>query len=78
MNRSYLLPIAIAAVFVAGCAAMDQKSAEPQPEKDYVTGSRLPARDHGSSSAVKGIESKEGIDDMMRQGNVAAPAKVGK
>jgi hypothetical protein len=73
MNRSYLLPVAIAAVFVAGCAAMDQKSAEPQPEKDYVTGSRLPARDRGSSSYVQGIENKQGIEEMIRGKGAAGP-----
>ena len=80
MIRSCLFPIAIAAVLAAGCAPMDQKSAsaEPSSDKDYVTGSRLPARDRGSSSYVTGIENRQDIDEAMRGSNTVAPAKGGK
>ena len=36
MNRSYLLPVTIAAIFVAGCASTDPNSAEPRSEKRHV------------------------------------------
>ena len=79
MIRSSLLPIAIAAVLAAGCAPMmDQKSAEPSSDKDYVTGSRLPSRDRSSSSYVTGVENRQDIDEVTRGSNTVAPAKGGK
>jgi hypothetical protein len=73
MNPSRLLPIAIAAVLAAGCAPMDQKPAEPQPERDYVTGSRLPARDGSSSANVSAVENRQGIEKMVRPIGAGGP-----
>ena len=77
MNRSYLLPIVIAGVLVAGCTATVPNSAEPQAEKRTITGSRIPARDGNTSAAVHSTESKEGIDDVLRNRNITLPGKGG-
>jgi hypothetical protein len=77
MNRSYLLPVAVAAIFVAGCASTDPNSAEPRSEKRYVTGSRIPAPEGNSSADVKSIESKEGLDEALRGRNIVVPGKGG-
>jgi hypothetical protein len=77
MNRSYLLPVTIAAIFVAGCASTDPNSAEPRSEKRYVTGSRIPAPEGTSSADVKSIESKEGVDEAMRGRSITVPGKGG-
>jgi hypothetical protein len=75
MNRSYLLPVAVAAIFVAGCASTEPNSAEPRSEKRYVTGSRIPAPEGTSSADVKSIESKEGVDEAMRGRSIVVPGK---
>ena len=77
MNRSYLLPVTIAAIFVSGCASVDSNSAEPQSEKRRVTGSHIPAPEGNTSAAVKSTESKEGIEDVLRGRNVEVPGKGG-
>ena len=77
MNRSHLLAVAIAALFVAGCASPDPNSAEPRSEKRYVTGSRIPAPEGNSSADVKSTESKEAIDDALRGRNIVWHAKGG-
>ena len=77
MNRSHLLAVALAAIFVAGCASTDPNSAEPRSEKRYVTGSRIPAPEGTTSANVKSIESKEGIDDAMQGRSITAPGKGG-
>ena len=75
MNR-YTLPVAaIAVAFAAGCASVATQPAEPQQDKGYVTGSRLPSRDRDSSASVKSIENKQGIDDMMQRGSIHMPPK---
>lgn len=53
MYRSYLLPAAIAAAFVAGCASMNQASNEDSADKTQITGSRIPHRDSSTSSSVQ-------------------------
>jgi hypothetical protein len=67
------------AALSVGCAAVDrQQSAEPKEDKEYVTGSRIPVRDHGSGSEVQGVNSKQGIDNMMRgTGATSAPPRGG-
>ena len=77
MNRSYLLPVTITAMAVAGCASVDSNSAEPRSEKRHVTGSRIPASEGNTSANVKSIESKEGIDDAMQGRNINVPGKGG-
>ena len=77
MNRIDLLLATIAATFIAGCASVPPQRSEPQQDKGYVTGSRLPARDGDSSASVKSIENKQGIDDMMQRGNIIVPQKGG-
>ena len=73
MNRYDLLHAAIAAMLVAGCASVAPQTDEPQRDKTHVTGSRLPARDGGTSANVKSISNKEDIDDVMQRGSVIAP-----
>ncbi len=75
MNRYTLLLAAIGVAFVVGCASVATQPAEPQQDKDYVTGSRLPSRDRDSSASVKSIENKQGIDDMMGRGSTHLPPK---
>jgi len=75
MNRYSLLLAAIGGTFVASCASVATQPAEPQQDKDYVTGSRLPSRDRDSSASVKSIENKQGIDDMMGRGSTHLPPK---
>jgi hypothetical protein len=78
MNRYNLLFATIAATFVAGCASVTTQPSGPQDDKSYVTGSRLPAREGGTSASVKAIENKQGIDDMMQRGSViGSPPKGG-
>ena len=77
MNRSYLLPVTIAAIFVAGCAATEPKSAEPQSEPRYITGSRLPARDATTSTDVKSISNRNDINNMGRGDAASAPKMPG-
>jgi hypothetical protein len=80
MNRSTLLLATIAATFVAGCAStpITNPAAAAQDEKTVVTGSRLPSRDRDSSSSVKSIDNKQGIDDMMQRGSgIFIPPKGG-
>lgn len=77
MNRSFVLPVAIAAVFVAGCAPMDQQSsAEPRSDMGRVTGSRLPTRD-STSSEVRTTENRAVIDDIVKNRNIEVPGKKG-
>jgi len=77
MHRYTLPLVAIAAIFVTGCAStpITNPAAEAQDEKTRVTGSRLPARDRDSSASVKSIENKQGIDDMMGRGSTHLPPK---
>ena len=75
MNRSHLLPVTLAAIFVAGCASTDPNSAEPRSEKRYVTGSRIPASEGTGSADIKSIEGKEGVDEALRGRNISGPAK---
>ena len=77
MNRYNLLAAAIAVLLVAGCASVATQTSEPQQDKTYVTGSRLPARDGGASADVKSIGNKQGIDDMMQRGSIYLPPKGG-
>jgi hypothetical protein len=77
MHRSCLLPVTIAAIFVAGCASTEPNSAEPRSEKRYVTGSRIPAPEGTGSADVKSIETREGVDDAMRGRSVTVPGKGG-
>jgi hypothetical protein len=77
MNRSHLLSVTIAAIFVAGCASTKPNSAEPRSEKRYLTGSRIPAPEGTGSADVKSIESKEGVDDALRGRNIVGPPKGG-
>ena len=77
MNRSDLLFATIAAIVVVGCASVATQTSEPQQDKTYVTGSRLPARDGGTSADVKSIGNKQGIDDMMQRGSIYLPPKGG-
>lgn len=79
MNRynTILAAVAVAALF--GCAtAPTPPTAESQDDKAYVTGSRLPVRDGSTSANVKGVTSKEGIDDMLNRGStIYIPPKGG-
>lgn len=69
MVRIYLLTAAVAATFLAGCAPMDNKvTSEAAPEKSTVTGSRLPVRDSGQSSAT--VESAENKGGYVAPGNI--------
>ena len=77
MNRSYLLSLLIAGVLVVGCTATVPNSAEPQAEKRTITGSRIPARDGNPSAEVQSIESKQGIDEALRNRSVLTPGKGG-
>ena len=76
MNRSCLLCVAIAVVFAAGCASIEPNTAEPQSEKRYVTGSRLPAREGNTTTEVTSISNRDDIDNM-RGGAIEAPSKPG-
>lgn len=76
MTRSNLLLATTVCAFVAGCATPITHSAPDPDDKTVVTGSRLPARDGAGSAGAKSISSKEGIDDMMRNG-VYIPPKSG-
>ena len=78
MNRSYLLPVTIAAIFVAGCASVDSNSAEPRSEKRRVTGSHIPAPEGNTSAEIKSIEGKE-IDEVMQRRSISGsmPGKGG-
>ncbi len=76
MNRYDLILAAIAATVVAGCATTPspQTAANDSPDdKAYVTGSRLPVRDNSTTSNVKGISDKHGIDTMMAPGAYIPP-----
>jgi len=77
MNPSHLLSVTIAAIFVVGCASPDPNSAEPRSEKRYLTGSRIPAPNGGTSANVTSVEGKEGIDDTLRGRDVVLPPKGG-
>jgi uncharacterized protein YceK len=75
MNRYNLILAAIAATVVAGCATAPTQTAatESPDDKAYVTGSRIPVRDNSTTSNVKGISDKHGIDTMMAPGAYIPP-----
>ena len=74
MNRCALL-VAVGLALLAGCAANgnktdDNNTAAASDDKDYVTGSRLPVKNHDKSGA-RGTSDRNTIDDMMRRGGSA-------
>jgi hypothetical protein len=77
MNRCNLLVATIALAFVAGCASVNTPAADSGDGGTKVTGSRIPVRNAGTTSDVKTITSKEGIDDMMRNRDIFIPPKAG-
>ena len=78
MNRYCLLSALIAAVAITACATVEQQStAQDKSDKSYVTGSRIPVRDQSGSGDVKSVESRQNIEDMMRNSGTAAPKAGG-
>ena len=78
MNRYNTIVAAVAVTALFGCAtAPTPPTGESQDDKAYVTGSRLPVRDGGTSGAdVKGVGNKEATEDL-RRGNVYIQPKGG-
>lgn len=78
MNRSIVVPAALAAILVAACASVEQQqSAEPKADRTYTTGSRIPVRDGSGSTHVTTIENKVDIQDMGTRGAVGGGAPKG-
>jgi len=77
MSRCNLLAATIALGFVAGCASVNTPTADSGDGGTKVTGSRIPVRNGGTTSDVKTITNKEGIDDMMRNRDIFLPPKGG-
>jgi hypothetical protein len=68
-----LLTAAVVAAFLAGCAPMDDKTADEAPaEKTHVTGSRIPVRDASQSSATVDA----GDTKIMPNGGYIAPGNI--
>lgn len=79
MNRYNTIRAAVAVTALFGCAtAPTPPTGDSQDDKAYVTGSRLPVRDGSTTANVKGVTSKEGIDDMLNRGSsIYIPPKGG-
>lgn len=79
MNRYNTILAAVAVTALFGCAtAPTAPTGESPDDKAYVTGSRLPVRDGSTAANVKGVTSKEGIDDMLNRGStIYIPPKGG-
>ena len=76
MNRYKMVLAAVAITVAAACATPNppnQQASQPQDDKGYVTGSRLPVRDNSTSANVKGITDKRSIDDMVRPSGYISP-----
>jgi len=78
MKGCLALAVVIAAASITACATVEpQSSARSEDDKAYVTGSRIPARNSSGSSEVQSVQSKQGIDAMMRNPNLSAPPNPG-
>jgi len=72
-----IVAAAVLGAALAGCATTNkQASAQPDEEKTYVTGSRLPAR-NGGASGTKVISDKSEINKMMTKGGNATGGVTG-
>ena len=81
MNRYNTVLAAVAVSVAAACATPnppDQQAQQPQDDKGYVTGSRLPVRNGGTTADVKGISGKDAMDAMRRNSTAGAPPMPGK
>jgi hypothetical protein len=77
MNHHNVILAALAVTALFGCATTPSPQvADSQDDKAYVTGSRLPVRDGGTSADVKGVGNKDAVDDL-RRGSVYIPPKGG-
>jgi hypothetical protein len=81
MNR-YNTVLAAAAVSVAAACATpnppNQEAQQSPEDKGYVTGSRLPVRNGGTTADVKGISGKDAMDAARRNTTAPAPPMPGK
>jgi hypothetical protein len=60
--RFIILPV-VAASLLVGCASTENK-VEPQQEKEFVTGSNIPRKDHSASGvSVLGKEALEKVQN---------------
>jgi hypothetical protein len=78
MNRYDVILAAIAATVVVGCATPNPQAPQAQDDKGYVTGSRLPVRNGGTTADVKGVSGRDAMDEMRRNTVSGTPAPPGK
>ncbi len=78
MNGYPLLVAAVGIALVAGCASTstDKRADLDDQDREYRTGSRIPVRGNPTSD-VKTVNTREGIDDMMRRGGNATGGVTG-
>ncbi len=76
MNRYNTVLAAVAITVAAACATPnppDQQASQSQEDKGYVTGSRIPVRNGGTTADVKGVSGKDAMDAMRRNSTAPAP-----
>jgi hypothetical protein len=81
MNRYKMVLAAVAVTVAAACATPNppnQQASQPQDDKGYVTGSRLPTRNGGTTADVKGISGRDAMEEMRRNTTAGAPPMPGK
>lgn len=81
MNRYNTVLAAVAVTVAAACATPNppnQQASQSQEDKGYVTGSRLPTRNGGTTADVKGISGRDAMDEMRRNSTAGAPPMPGK
>ena len=81
MNRYNMIVAAVAVAVVAACATPNPQAPQApqaQDDKGYVTGSRLPVRNGGTTADVKGISGKDAMDELRRNTTAGAPPMPGK
>ena len=81
MNRYNMVLAAVAVIVAAACATPnppDQQAQQSQDDKGYVTGSRLPTRNGGTTADVKGVSGKDAMDAMRRNSTAPAPGMPSK
>lgn len=78
MNRYNMILAAAAVTVVAACATPNPQAPQAQDDKAYVTGSRLPVRNGGTTADVKGVSGRDAMDEMRRNTVSGTPVPPGK
>lgn len=84
-RRSREWQISVATIFglvgaagvLMGCTSMETQAGEPRGDKAYLTGSRIPVRDGGTSNSVRSVNNRDAADAIDERSRIYIPPKGG-